>query len=466
MDEKASSGLRYIENFPDLTPVKGDVGKVSAAKKDGGSLLTASGGGKTVNGASFAFDAFSSDVKELVKSGINNLLHRFACVVSGRGCFAGGTLVYTPSGYVPIELIKSGDLVCAKDPDSGEFGVKKVLETSSSGVYAIYYVTIGDEKIGVTDEHPFWVYGKGFVKTEDLNVGDEVVSHNRENLEEDFFGIQIVNGIEKIYFEDKISVHNLIVEDWHTYYIGRGRVFAHNGFEKCAKTDDPAKKGTAAKDETSAGETRDDKTYRDLDDYINQTYPKKNTVAIVAQCPVENSRVAVDFASGDVGHTFVRIGYDDGSVIYKGFYPAKALSVEEILKKVDVDGMISDDSAHDWNAAVVCEIDKEKADEIADFMNNYNEKYNMVSNNCSTVAVKAFKLAGTGSPTSEHKWTLPENSREMIISGLPEGSKFKGLKATIALSGLNGYTPADAVEDFKARPVCVTKSGGLVKEKR
>lgn len=199
---------------------------------------------------------------------------------------------------------------------------------------------------------------------------------------------------------------------------------------------------------------------KDLDDYINQNYGGKVTVTIVAARPVENSRQAVDFDTGDVGHTFIRIDYGDGRVIYKGFYPSSPLSTEQILKKEDVAGRLVDDSGHDWNAAVVYEITSDQADKIVNFIEGYGENYNMVSNNCTTFAVGALAAAGIKSPTSEHKWTLPDNTRQMIIDNLPSDKWFKGATADSLIGGLKGYTPADAVQDFKNNPNHVLKYGG------
>ena len=201
---------------------------------------------------------------------------------------------------------------------------------------------------------------------------------------------------------------------------------------------------------------------KELDDYINENYFEKITVTIVAERPVENSRIAVDLETGDVGHTFIRLDYGNGTVIYKGFYPSNPLTTEQILKKENVDGTIINDSNHDWNAAVTFEITKEQADKINKFMNDFDKKYNMVSMNCTTFAVKALKAAGIESPTSEHKWTMPDNVHQLIVDNLPSDKWFKDATATFLLDGLKGYSPADAVQDFKNASKYVLKYGGKI----
>lgn len=198
----------------------------------------------------------------------------------------------------------------------------------------------------------------------------------------------------------------------------------------------------------------------DLDKYVKDNYSGKITVTIAAERPVENSRIAVDLETGDVGHTFIRLDYGDGTVIYKGFYPSSPLTTEQILQKEDVNGIIRDDSNHDWNAAVTFEITKDQADKINNFMNDFDKEYNMVTMNCTTFGVKALQAAGLKSPTKEHKWAVPDNAHQMIVDNLPSDKWFKSATATSLLNGLKGYSPADAVQDFKKSDKYVLKYGG------
>jgi len=198
----------------------------------------------------------------------------------------------------------------------------------------------------------------------------------------------------------------------------------------------------------------------DLDKYVNDNYSGKVTVTIAASRPVENSRIAVNLDTMDVGHTFVRIDYGDGRVIYRGFYPANTLSTDEILTKTNVDGIVVDDATHDWNAAVTYEITVEQADDMVSFIDNYDSEYNMVTNNCTTFGAKVLESGGVEVPTSEHKWTLPANAKQMVVDYLPSEKLFKGVVANYLISGLYGYSPADAVQDFKNSPQHVLKYGG------
>jgi hypothetical protein len=197
---------------------------------------------KIVNGAFDMLDELFDILRKYLPDKIMKQLDKFKCEVLKRGCFAKGTLVYTPLGHVPIEEIKVGDMVYAKDPDTGEFDVKEVTELSLQHSYVLYNVTMGDETIGVTAEHPFWVYGKGFVSVEDLVVGDEIVIHNETNTEENGFDLVSVTAIEKVFYEDLQPIYNFTVEDWHSYFVGGCCVWVHNGV-KC-KTLKPGKFAT------------------------------------------------------------------------------------------------------------------------------------------------------------------------------------------------------------------------------
>ena len=83
-----------------------------------------------------------------------------------------------------------------------------------------------------------------------------------------------------------------------------------------------------------------------LDQYISDNYAGKITVTIVVAQPVPGSRQSIDSDfSGDVGHTFIRLDFGNGRVIYKGFYPKDPLTSEQILNRENVTGQINDDSA-------------------------------------------------------------------------------------------------------------------------
>ncbi|MCX8129196.1 MAG: carboxypeptidase regulatory-like domain-containing protein [Clostridia bacterium] len=178
---------------------------------------------------------------------------------------------------------------------------------------------------------------------------------------------------------------------------------------------------------------------------------KQPTVAILVEQPVPGTRTVIDFNSArSVGHTFIRVDFGDGRIYYKGFWPKNALSQKEILLKTDVDGEVRDDNTSLWDIGKKYKITTEEAEKVYNFMINYNGDYNMVTNNCTTVAVQALQSIGIASPTSQHNWTLPPNTKSIVENGLPKLVPGKGTIADYLLKDLNGYTPADAGEDIRA----------------
>ena len=96
--------------------------------------------------------------------------------------------------------------------------------------------------------------------------------------------------------------------------------------------------------------------------------------------------------------------------------------------------MIKNDKGHEYNEYLTYEITQEQADQLLEFAQNYDEKYNVVTNNCTTFAVDALKSIGINVPTTEKTWTLPDNI-EFIIR---------------LLGGydIQDYSPADAAADI------------------
>lgn len=118
-----------------------------------------------------------------------------------NGCFAGGTLVHTDKGLVPIQEIKVGDMVLSKPEDgSGEVSYRPVLNTfvhenkelwmvkadkylslkKPNGDWLDYDISeYASRKTDflATPNHPIWVVGRGIKKDEDNVVLDEIIMY-------------------------------------------------------------------------------------------------------------------------------------------------------------------------------------------------------------------------------------------------------------------------------------------------
>ena len=72
--------------------------------------------------------------------------------------------------------------------------------------------TINGEEIVTTDNHPFYVQGRGFINAGSLLVGDKLISVNGEDL--------FVEKHRVEEFDEPVDVYNFQVEDYHTYFVG------------------------------------------------------------------------------------------------------------------------------------------------------------------------------------------------------------------------------------------------------
>ena len=148
-----------------------------------------------------------------VKSSLRSLLKQTCC-------FVAGTQVSTPAGERAIEKITVGDSVYAANPKTGEIAIKKVSRVFKKQTCTLYHVVTSKEEIVTTDEHPFWVNGKGWVAARNLRHGDTLYSRDKGTVE-------IVNVfVEKL--DNPVTVYNFEVEDWHTYFVGTNRILVHN----------------------------------------------------------------------------------------------------------------------------------------------------------------------------------------------------------------------------------------------
>ena len=155
------------------------------------------------------------------KAAKEQLLHEGAC-------FVAGTLVHTPDGLVPIETIKVRDWVLAKSENSDEGGLNRRQVTQTFVHHGKRTLSVDFEQAGrpldtltATGEHPFWVVGRGWVHTEDLEVGEEVrlIDGSQARV------TQIVEN------EESATVYNFTVDLDHTYFVGNAGLWVHNDYE-------------------------------------------------------------------------------------------------------------------------------------------------------------------------------------------------------------------------------------------
>jgi hypothetical protein len=131
-------------------------------------------------------------------------------------CLAAGTLVWTDRGAIPVESVQIGDLALARHAETGELAYKPVLRTTVRPATELHKVTAGGDSFLATGGHTFWISGHGCMKIRDAQPGMR------------FHGATDPVEIESIEPGGNEPTYNLIVADFHTYFVGRRLVLSHD----------------------------------------------------------------------------------------------------------------------------------------------------------------------------------------------------------------------------------------------
>jgi RHS repeat-associated protein len=149
-------------------------------------------------------------------------------------CFVAGTPVQTVDAdgqpiSTPIEQIRPGDHVLARDEGTGRTSARRVTGTSVRTVDTVWRLALSTDASGApletlttTAGHPFYVAGRGFTLAGDLREGDRVVTRRGSPL--------VVRSLASERRSGGYRVYNLEVEEDHTYFVGNegGGVWVHN----------------------------------------------------------------------------------------------------------------------------------------------------------------------------------------------------------------------------------------------
>ena len=142
-------------------------------------------------------------------------------------CFVAGTLVQGEADAVRIEDISVGDLVWAWDEETGDVALKEVVETYVNETDELVHVFVNGEEIITTPSHPFYSPVKGWTDAVHLRAGDILVLVNGEYV--------VVEKVQHEILEAPVTVYNIQVKDYHTYYVSCG-ILVHNSCANVSET--------------------------------------------------------------------------------------------------------------------------------------------------------------------------------------------------------------------------------------
>lgn len=135
-------------------------------------------------------------------------------------CFHGDTLVHLEGDeLLEIQFVGVGDKVLSRCEKTGETVYREVVKKFRHEDIPIYTLTycfndLQKDKltfpIWVTAEHPFWVQGKGWTMTVDLQPGDVIASRYGDLL--------TVKMVRSTGYD--ADTYNLTVAGFHTYFVG------------------------------------------------------------------------------------------------------------------------------------------------------------------------------------------------------------------------------------------------------
>jgi len=138
-------------------------------------------------------------------------------------CFPAGTPIRTAHGHLPIEEVKTGDLVLSRDQNDpvGIVSLKRVSKVFRSEAN-LWQINVAGQSVRTTANHPFYACGRGWIGAGKLVEGDEL-------LTEDGRWLSVTSACDTQLPE---TVFNLMIEDYHTYFVGADEwgfsIWAHN----------------------------------------------------------------------------------------------------------------------------------------------------------------------------------------------------------------------------------------------
>jgi hypothetical protein len=187
--------------------------------------IAIAGAALSVIGLGGAAKAAMGLAKGIAKAGgFKQAIKNAWCKFGFGKCFVAGTLIHTPDGPKPIEEIRVGDKVWAHDLATGRDELQLVAETFVRSTDELFHLTVNDQVVSTTAEHPFMVQGRGWIDAAFLRVGDLLVTPEGTTVPIEAIETETRDP------ENVETVYNFHVETHSNYYVyvGDTPVLVHN----------------------------------------------------------------------------------------------------------------------------------------------------------------------------------------------------------------------------------------------
>lgn len=135
----------------------------------------------------------------------------------GCASFAADTSVWSGGRDVPIQSLEPGDWVDARSERDYLDRSRLATRTFERRAASYHVVETEASRFAVTEEHPLWVQGRGWIAVRDIEIGAPIATAGGDTL-----------LLANRRVDAPLQVFNLTVAEDESYFVGNERVWAHN----------------------------------------------------------------------------------------------------------------------------------------------------------------------------------------------------------------------------------------------
>lgn len=173
-----------------------------------------------IDEAVFSLNPIEKDISNLIYQNVfssvavrSSHLTPLESGAEGGGCFEPGTMVLTPKGERPIEMLRIGDEILTRRSEASSELVKTNIK--QTGSYLVDGYIIVNDKLRLTPNHTLFVNGS-WKKAGEIKIGDTLAAQNGKPEKVISLGFVQEWGL----------VYNIELEDYHTYFADG--IYVHN----------------------------------------------------------------------------------------------------------------------------------------------------------------------------------------------------------------------------------------------